>query len=102
MQYKTSDVLTLNKYYVYILFSLKDNKLYIGFSKDLKQRIAEHNNGYVVATKHRQPLLLIHYEYFISRADAVAREKFLKSGFGRDQIKKALKNTLTKLHYKNL
>ena len=102
MPNKTSDVLASNKYYVYILFSLKDHKLYIGCLKDFKQRIAEHNGGYVTATKHRQPLLLIHYEYFISRPDAVAREKFLKSGFGREQMKKALKNTLSKLQYKNL
>lgn len=74
--------------------SLKDRKFYVGFSTNLKRRISEHISGSVVATKHRLPLQLIHYEYFINREDAIARERFLKSGFGRDQIKQALKRTL--------
>lgn len=41
----------------------------------------------------RRPLKLIHYEYFISKEDAKAREEFLKSGFGRDQMKQFLKRT---------
>ena len=70
------------RYYVYILLSLKDNKLYCGYTSNLKKRIYEHMNGFVVYTKHRLALKLIHYEYFINREDAKARERFLKSGFG--------------------
>ena len=51
----------------------------------------------VLATKNRIPVKLIHYEYFINRADAEAREKFLKSGYGRKQFKEILKNTLEPL-----
>lgn len=91
---KTSDVLSPKKYYVYLFLSLKDNKFYVGFTNDLKRRIKEHTDGYVTATKHRLPLKLIHYEYFINEADAKARERFLKSGFGREQLKKSLKRTL--------
>ena len=90
---KTSDVLS-SKYYVYLLFSIKDHKFYVGFTTDLKKRMDEHTQGYVTSTKNRLPLKLIHYEYFINREDAIARERFLKSGFGRDQIKQALKRTL--------
>ncbi len=89
---ETSDV-SNSKFYVYILYSYKDCKLYIGFTNNLKKRLTEHANGKVNSTRNRIPVKLIHYEYFINRADAEAREKFLKSGFGRQQFKKILKNT---------
>lgn len=89
---ETSDV--SERFYVYILQSSKDNGLYIGFTTNLKIRLVKHAKGEVVATKFRRPFKLIHYEYFINRADAVAREEFLKSGFGRRQLKEFLKRTL--------
>ncbi|MBI2268415.1 MAG: GIY-YIG nuclease family protein [Candidatus Blackburnbacteria bacterium] len=98
---KTSDVLLNNKYYIYVLFSIKDHKFYVGFSTNLKNRLREHASGLVVSTRNRRPLKLIHYEYFIDKADAKAREVFLKSGFGRSQLKEALKRTLVKLGYKS-
>lgn len=91
---ETSDV-SSGKLYVYILFSLKDRGLYIGFTTDLKNRLIKHANGKVTATKFRRPLKLIHYEFFINVKDAKAREKYLKSGYGRDQLKQFLKNTFT-------
>jgi putative endonuclease len=84
-------------YYVYILFSLSDKKFYTGFTTDLKNRLTEHAQGKVRSTRSRLPVKLIHYEYFINKADAKAREIFLKSGFGRNQMKEALKRTLLKL-----
>lgn len=84
------------KFYVYILFA-SDNKLYIGYSTDLRQRIKSHNAGRVTSTKHRGSLKLIHYEYFINKADAKAREIFLKSGAGHEQINQFLKRTLPQL-----
>lgn len=92
---KTSDVLSKEKYYVYILFSDKDKKFYTGFTTDLKKRLQEHRLGKVTSTKMRRPFKLIHYEYFINKRDAKAREIFLKSGFGRSEMKKSLKNTLS-------
>lgn len=82
-------------YYVYILLSLKDKRFYTGFTSDLRIRLSEHAQGKVRSTKDRRPLKLIHYEYFINLSDAKAREVFLKSGFGRNQLKKSLKNTLS-------
>jgi len=82
------------KYYVYTLFSLKDKKLYTGFTTNLKRRMADHVSGQVISTKNRRPLELLHCEYFINEGDAKAREIFLKSGFGRTNLKKALKRTL--------
>ena len=86
-------------FYVYILFSLKDKKLYIGYTENLRVRLGDHFNGRVKATLHRRPLEIIYYEAFTDIRDAKAREKFLKSGFGRSQMKKALQNKLRELSY---
>lgn len=72
-----------------------DKGLYIGFTKDLKQRLLQHSKRQVASTKIRAPFLLIHYEYFINQKDAKAREVFLKSGYGRDQLKNIIKNTFS-------
>ena len=81
-------------YYVYILLSKRDNKLYIGLTINLKKRLQEHARGDVNSTRKRRYLKLIHYEYFINKEDAEAREKFLKSGYGHSQLRKFLKKTL--------
>ena len=82
------------QYYVYTLLSLKDKKFYTGFTINLKDRLSRHARGEVQSTSNRRPLKLIHYEYFIIENDARAREIFLKSGFGRINLKKALQRTL--------
>lgn len=87
-----SDV--LSKYFVYVLISFKDSKFYVGFTHNIEQRLSEHNSGNVESTRNRRPLKLIHYEYFLNEDDAKAREVFLKSGFGRTQLKLSLKRTL--------
>lgn len=84
----------MDRYYVYILQSNIDKGFYIGFTSNLKNRLTQHANGLVISTKSRRPVTLIHYEYFINITDAKSREKFLKSGYGRDQLKAFLKNTL--------
>ncbi len=84
----------MDRYYVYTLLSQKDKKFYTGFTANLKQRLQQHARGEVRSTKDRRPLKLIHYEYFTNEDDARAREVFLKSGFGRSQLKLALKRTL--------
>jgi len=89
-------------FYVYILFSRKDGELYIGYTEDLKSRLSDHFKGRVIATKHRRPIVLIHYEAFTGKKDAKAREVFLKSGFGRSQLKKALQNKLKEFGYRHL
>ena len=91
---ETSDVSrSVNRYYVYILQSYTDNGLYIGYTENLKTRLTQHKSGKVRSTHLRVPFQLIHYEYFINQKDAKAREIFLKSGFGRSQLKEFLKNT---------
>lgn len=92
---ETSDVSSREaRYYVYILYSYKDGGLYIGFTADLKKRLTLHTKGLVKSTKLRIPFKLIHYEYFVNMQDAKARERFLKSGFGKKQMRLALQRTL--------
>lgn len=78
-------------YYIYILQSLKNNSLYIGYTSDLKKRFKEHNSGENQATKPFIPYKLIFYEAFLDRVDAKNREIYLKGGYGRKTIKAMLK-----------
>ncbi|MBN1384280.1 MAG: GIY-YIG nuclease family protein [Elusimicrobia bacterium] len=78
-------------FYVYVLKSLKDNKLYIGHTSDIKKRVEWHNAGKQKSTKYRLPLKLAHVEIFSSRSEAMRREKELKTGKGKDFLKKIIK-----------
>ena len=83
-------------YFVYILKSKKDNKRYVGMtSRPVKERVGEHNSGLVKSTKNRRPLELIYFEEFATKTEAMSREKFFKSGKGREYLK--LINKLTKV-----
>ena len=77
-------------FYTYVIRSKKDGKLYIGWTKELKNRIGEHKKGKVVATKHRLPIELIYFEACLSEKKAIEREKQLKTGYGRAYLKKRL------------
>ena len=57
-------------YYVYLLKSQKDNKLYIGLTHDLRKRFSEHSQGLSKSTQYRRPLSLIYYEAYASIKDA--------------------------------
>lgn len=79
-------------YFVYVLHSLQDNRLYIGFTTNLDKRLAQHFQGEVEATKNRLPLRLIYYEAYCNKKDAKGREKFLKGGSGHKYLKKQLRH----------
>ena len=74
--------------YIYILKSLKDNKLYVGSTRNLNKRIDAHNSGKVRSTKSRAPFKLIYYEKVEDYTKARKRESYLKTGSGRIWIKK--------------
>lgn len=84
-------------YYVYVLQSEKDHCLYTGFTNDLKRRIELHQKGLVPSTKSRLPLVLIYSEAGLNKEDAIAREKYLKSGMGKRYLKNRLKHFLEDL-----
>lgn len=89
-------------FYVYILFSETDKQLYTGFTDNLKSRYKAHIEGFVKATKHRRPLKLIYYEAYIKESDARRREKYLKGGNGRKELKTQLKDIFEEIEYKYL
>ena len=81
-------------HYLYVLQSQSDNNIYIGCTKDLKKRIVMHNSGKVSSTRKRKPLKLIYYEAFINQQDAYNKEQWLKTGWGRNYLKRTLRNYL--------
>ena len=87
-------------YYVYVLFSNKDRKLYIGFTPNLKNRMKAHEGGFVKATKNRRPFTLIYHESYLEESDAKQREKYLKGGNGHKDLKIQLVECFKKLKYK--
>ena len=83
-----------NYNYIYVLLSQKDHKFYVGYTKDIQNRLKEHNIGKVHSTKARRPLELIYWEGCISQKDATIREKYLKTAWGKRYLKGRLKNFL--------
>ena len=81
-------------YFVYVLRFDQDSNLYIGFTANLKRRLAEHAQGKNVSTQKRGAPKLIYFEGYIHKMDALGRELFLKSGSGHRFLKKQLKNFL--------
>jgi len=81
-------------YYVYILYSHKDGKFYTGYTSNLMRRLNEHNNGNVKSTKYRRPLNLVYYEVSLNKNDALHRELYLKTTYGKRYIKNRIKNFL--------
>lgn len=79
-------------YYVYVLLSEVDNKMYTGYTANIKQRLELHNQGKVQSTASRRPLKLIYFEGSLNQQDATRREKYLKSGNGKIYLKNRLKN----------
>ena len=81
--------------FVYILFSEKDKKLYVGCTTNLEQRLRAHNSGSVLATKHRRPFIVIYKEEHDNESEAFKRERFLKSLWGARFKKKILNDYLS-------
>ncbi|MFT7604390.1 MAG: putative endonuclease [Saprospiraceae bacterium] len=65
-------------HYFYVLYSLKDNRLYKGYSSDIATRFQKHMAGGNTSTKNRRPLVLIYLEQFDSKKEAMARERWSK------------------------
>jgi len=77
-------------FYVYVLRSKKNGRFYIGSTKDIKKRLAEHNSGKNKATRYIRPLELLYTEQYPTRSDALKRERCLKMGQGRTWLEKKL------------
>jgi len=70
--------------WIYVLRSQRNNKRYIGETEKTPEvRLGEHNTGSNKWTKENRPFIIIHREWYKTKAEALKREKFLKSGQGR-------------------
>lgn len=78
----------------YVLLSLKDNKLYIGSTTNLKQRLTDHFHGNAKSTAPRRPFRLIFCEYFVAKADALRREKYFKTTAGKKSLRLIARSSL--------
>ena len=79
-------------YYTYVLHSLKDDNLYTGYTSNLKERLKQHNEGEVRSTQYRRPLELVYFEACRTKSDALHREKYLKTAYGKRYLKNRMKN----------
>ena len=75
-------------FFVYFLQSVRNNKYYTGLTeKNPKIRVKEHNSGTNKWTRENGPFELVYFESYFCKRDAEEREKFYKSGFGRNELK---------------
>ncbi len=78
------------RFYVYVLRSRKTGRRYVGSTQNVQTRIDRHNAGHHVATRGGRPWTLLHVETFLTRSEAVRRERYLKSGQGRAELDELL------------
>ncbi|WP_140937070.1 GIY-YIG nuclease family protein [Sphingobacterium lumbrici] len=74
-------------YFVYAIKSEKDGRIYVGLSANPYKRLDEHNSGKTKSTKGFIPWTLIYIEEVDSRIEAREKEKYYKSGFGKEYLK---------------
>jgi len=74
------------KFFVYILQSKKDFSFYIGQCDDLDRRMSKHLDGFSKYTSSKRPRKLVYFEMFVSRKDAIKREKQIKNQKSRKYI----------------
>jgi putative endonuclease len=75
---------------MFIVFAIKSetrNYIYVGLTQNLDERLKRHNRGYERTTKPYRPFKMIHKEVFATRAEAREREKYLKSGIGKEFLR---------------
>jgi putative endonuclease len=79
-------------FFVYVLRSLASGLFYVGHTEDLRQRIREHCEGCSHYTRSRGPWQLVFVETFLSRSDAMARERQIKSRKSKKYIERLIES----------
>lgn len=74
-------------HFVYVLYSLKDKKLYKGYTNSISKRLLKHNSGGSKSTAKRKPFIIAHIEEFENKKNALIREKYLKTIEGGAKLK---------------
>jgi len=82
------------EYPCYVLYSEKDKKRYTGLTENITERLKEHNDGMVKSTSWRRPLRMVYYEWCEDMRDAVHREKYLKTYYGKHYIKNRIRHRI--------
>jgi len=81
-------------YFIYAIMSLKDHRVYVGYTEDIDRRIKEHNAGYTRSTRGNRPWVLAYIEEVKNLKEALRMEKYYKSGSGKEKLKKKIKMAL--------
>ena len=76
------------KRFVYVLQSIRDGRLYVGITANVQRRLDTHNAGGSVYTAPYRPWRLVVAIEFATERQAVAFEKYLKTGSGRAFVKR--------------
>ncbi|MBI4426143.1 MAG: GIY-YIG nuclease family protein [Candidatus Kerfeldbacteria bacterium] len=74
-------------FHVYVLQSEKDKQFYTGITNNIERRPKQHNRGHTRSTSYRLPIKLIFYESFLSKHDALRRERYFKTTKGKTTLK---------------
>jgi putative endonuclease len=85
-------------WFVYALYSRIDDLFYIGITNDIDRRVQEHRQGKTQTTQRMDKPELIYYEACSSKQDAMARERQLKTGFGRGYLRRRLQHSIMGLY----
>ena len=80
------------------MYSVKSHYLYTGYTTDLKQRLLDHNSEKGSHyTNINKPYILVFYEAYLDKADALKQEKFYKSGYGKEVLNEKIAISLMSL-----
>ena len=82
-------------YYVYVIQSKKDKQFYTGFTRELQNRLQRTQFRQSAFDENKNSLELVYYEACLNEKDALAREKYLKSGMGKRYLRNRLKSFLS-------
>ena len=74
-------------YYVYAISSVNHNYIYVGMTQDIDKRVFRHNSGREKTTRFYRPFVIIYSEICKTRIEAREREKYWKSGIGKEKLR---------------
>ena len=86
--YQQAGALAMHK--VYAIKSLSKNYIYVGLTSNLEERLRRHNQGYEKTTRAYKPFVLLYEEVCENRVAARQREKYFKSGSGKEFLRSLL------------
>ncbi len=79
--------------YTFYVLQNHQGKIYKGYTNDLSRRLVEHNNKYRKSyASKRGPWKLVYQEVFKDKTEVIKRERYFKSGRGREELKRILNN----------